>query len=409
MTSIIEGTEYQLSRPFRLVRRLIISCLWIVFVGTSSTLAAVDKITSTTQIALKTPTRAIPESALLDIGIPRLNDGLELTDEDDTVFPEIRFAEGAYFSNQLAKIFEKSGAWGAVRVIANKEIIVDLYVTGTILQSDGETLALDIQVFDTSGKRWFAKQYKQMVGKYAYDRRLKSLGDPFQNLFVRIANDLLDYRERLSDQEAEQLRQLSELRFARQFSAPAFDAYVGERRDGTLTIERLPAADDSILQRVQKIRDRDYLYIDSMQDYYDEFTQRMHIPYQDFRRASYDSVVKARQLKRQGNSRLIAGVGAVLAGIYGRSQATTSMANDASIATAAVGGYVIKSGLEKKQQAASYNESVAEMGVSLEAQIAPQVIELEDQTITLTGSVQAQYAQWQELLQKIYQQERGDL
>ena len=85
------------------------------------------------------------------------------------------------------------------------------------------------------------------------------------------------------------------------------------------------------------------------------------------------------------------------------------MANDASIATAAVGGYVIKSGLEKKQQAASYNESVAEMGVSLEAQIAPQVIELEDQTITLTGSVQAQYAQWQELLQKIYQQERGDL
>lgn len=409
MTSIIEGIENKLARPFRPVRCLMMGCLWIVIVGTSSTLAAIDKITSTTQIALKTPTRAMPESALLDIGIPRLNDGLELTDEDDTVFPEIRFAEGTYFSNQLAKILEKSGAWGAVRVIPNKEIIVDLYITGTILQSDGETLALDIQVFDTSGKRWFAKQYKQMVGKYAYDRRLKSLGDPFQNLFVRIANDLLDYRERQSDQEAEQLRQLSELRFARQFSAPAFDAYVGEQRDGTLTIERLPAADDSILQRVQKIRDRDYLYIDSMQDYYDEFTQRMHIPYQDFRRASYDSVVKARQLKRQGNSRLIAGVGAVLAGIYGRSQATTSVANDASIATAAVGGYVIKSGLEKKQQAASYNESVAEMGVSLEAQIAPQVIELEDQTITLTGSVQTQYAQWQELLQKIYQQERGDL
>ena len=47
------------------------------------------------------------------------------------------------------------------------------------------------------------------------------------------------------------------------------------------------------------------------------------------------------------------------------------------------------------------------MGISLEAEIAPRVIELEDQTITLTGSVQAQYLQWQQLLQKIYQQERG--
>ena len=40
----------------------------------------------------------------------------------------------------------------------------------------------------------------------------------------------------------------------------------------------------------------------------------------------------------------------MLAGIYGRSQATTRMTNDAGIATAAVGGYVIKSGLEMKQK-----------------------------------------------------------
>lgn len=397
-------------RVHSLISAVLTTCVWAgLMIVAQPTLAAVDKITSSTEIALTTPSRAIPESALLDVGIVGLNDGLELTDEDDTVFPEIRFAESIYFSNQLAKILEKSGAWGAVRVIPNQDIIVDLYITGTILQSDGETLALDIQVVDSSGVIWFAQNYKQIVGKYAYDRRLKSLGDPFQNLFVRIANDLLAYREGLSKLQAEQLRQLSELRFAKLFAPQAFDNYVGEKRNGILTIERLPASDDSILQRVQKIRDRDYLYTDSMQDYYDEFSQRMHFPYQDFRRSSYDSVVKARQLKKQGNSRIIAGVGAVLAGIYGRSQATSSIANDASIATAAVGGYVVKSGLEKKQQAASYNEAVAEMGVSLEAEIAPRVIALEDQTITLTGTVQGQYQQWQELLQKIYQQERGDL
>ena len=374
-----------------------------------SATGAVDKITSSTALVLKTPSQPIAEEALLDVGIPVLNDGLYLTDDEDTVFPEVRFAEAIYFSNQLAKVLEKSGAWGAIRVTPSDDIIMDLYITGTILQSDGETMNLEIQVKDSSGKQWFSKNYQQAVGKYAYDRRLKSLGDPFQNLFVRIANDLLSYREKLSSQRAIELRTISELRFAKTFSAKAFDSYISEKRDGTLVIDKLPADNDSILVRVRKIRERDYLYIDTMQDYYDGFTQQMHLAYQDFRRASYDSVVKARQLDKQGNRRIVAGIGAILAGIYGRSEADTRIARDAGTATAAVGGFAIKSGLEKKQQASAYNESVAEMGSSLEAEIAPQVIELEDRTITLTGTVQAQYQQWQELLQKIYQQERGTL
>ena len=371
--------------------------------------AAVDKVTSSTALVLKTPTAPIPEAALLDVGIPTLNDGLYLTDEDDTVFPEVRFAEAIYFSNQLAKVMEKSGAWGAIRVTPSADVVMDIYISGTILQSDGETMDLQITVKDTSGKKWFSKKYKQTTGKYAYDRRLKSLGDPFQNLFVRIANDVLAFREKLSDQQAIELRTISELRFAKIFSPEAFDEYISAKRDGTLSIARLPAENDSILQRVYKIRDRDYLYIDTMQDYYDGFSQQMHLAYQDFRRASYDSVVKARQLDKQGNRRIITGIGSILAGIYGRSQADTRMASDASTATAAVGGFILKSGLEKKQQSAAYNESVAEMGSSLEAEIAPQVIELEDRTVTLTGTVTVQYEQWQELLHKIYKQERGSL
>ena len=369
--------------------------------------AAVDKVTSSTTLTLNTPSRSFPIETLLDVGIPTLNDGLYLTDENDTVFPEVRYAEAIYFSNQLGKVLEKSGAWGAIRVTPNSDVIMDLYITGTIHQSDGETMDLEVAVVDSSGKKWFKKRYKQTTGKYAYDRRLKSLGDPFQNLFIRIANDLLAYREKISDQRAEDLRTISELRFARKFSPEAFDNYVEEDRKGLLSISRLPAENDIILIRVRKIRERDYLYVDTMQDYYDGFSQQMHLAYQDFRRSSYDSVVKARQLNAQGNRQVIAGIGAILAGIYGRSQARTSIADDAGTATAAVGGFVIKSGLDKKQKASEYSEAVAEMGSSLEAEIAPQVIELEDRTVTLTGTVQAQYQQWQELLGKIYQQERS--
>jgi hypothetical protein len=340
------------------------------------------------------------------VAIPPLDDGLALTDEDDTVFPEVRYAETIYFSNQLAKTMEKSGAWGAIRVVPNTDVVMDLYITGTILQSDGETLDIDIRVFDTSGREWLKERHRQVVGKYTYDRRLKTLADPFQNLFTTIANRVLSIREEMSREDAVRLRQISELRFARDFSPEAFSEHIREDRNGTLTIVRLPADNDTILERIALIRDRDNLYVDTMQDYYDEFSRQMHLPYQDFRRASYDSVVKARQLRKRGNRQIIAGIAGIIAGIYGRFNSGSWMAFDGSTAAAAAGGYVLKQGLQTKQKAADQTERVAEMGSSLEAVIAPQVIALEDRSVTLTGTVQAQYEQWREMLQRIYEQER---
>jgi hypothetical protein len=283
---------------------------------------------------------------------------------------------------------------------------MDLYITGTILQSDGESLDLDIEVHDTSGRQWLQERHRQVVGKYTYDRRLKTLADPFQNLFTAIANSVLAVRERMSAEDAVRLRQISELRFAREFAPEAFSDYIAEGHNGILTIERLPAENDSILERISMIRDRDYLYVDTMQDYYDVFSREMHLPYQDFRRASYDSVVKARQLRKRGNRQIIAGIAGIIGGIYGRFNSGSWMAFDGSTAAAAAGGYALKQGLETKQRAAEQTERVAEMGSSLEAVIAPQVIALEDRSVTLTGTVEAQYAQWREMLHRIYEQER---
>lgn len=390
------------SRPISFSAGMLILCLALPC-GAD---AAVDKVTTSTLTPLQTPSAPIPPDALLDVAIPPLNDGLALTDEDDTVFPEVRFAETVYFSNQLAKTMEKSGAWGAVRVVPNTDVVMDVYVTGTILQSDGETLDLDIRVYDTSGREWLQERHRQVVGKYSYDRRLKTLADPFQNLFTRIANRVLEIRETMRHEEAERLRQISELRFAREFSPEAFGAYIGEDRSGILTIERLPAENDSILERIGMIRERDYMYVDTMQDYYDVFSGQMHVPYQDFRRASYDSVVKSRQLRKRGNRQMIAGIAGIIAGIYGRLNSGTMMQFDGSTAAAAAGGYALKQGLQTKQKAAEQTERAAEMGASLEAVIAPQVIALEDRTVTLTGTVQAQYEQWREMLHRIYEQER---
>ncbi|MEJ2419824.1 MAG: hypothetical protein P8Y45_23450 [Exilibacterium sp.] len=52
-------------------------------------------------------------------------------------------------------------------------------------------------------------------------------------------------------------------------------------------------------------------------------------------------------------------------------------------------------------------EALQELGDSLEASIEPQVIELEDRTITLSGSVENQYDQWRDILRDIYKLDTG--
>ena len=54
-------------------------------------------------------------------------------------------------------------------------------------------------------------------------------------------------------------------------------------------------------------------------------------------------------------------------------------------------------------------QALEELGMSLEAEITPQVIDLEDRTVTLSGNVEEQYAQWRSLLADIYAAEIGSL
>ena len=369
---------------------------------------AIDKITSSTPISLLTPSRAFADSALLDIGLLPLSDGLELVDQDEPVFPEVRMAETIYFVNQLGKMLERSGAWGAVRVVTSETMAVDLIITGKVISSNGEELELQISARDSAGEIWLDKNYRQVVGKYAYDRRLKKLRDPFHNLFTEIANDLLSVRESYTDKQATRLRTITALRFAQEFAPQALQGYLQQDSNDQWRITKLPAENDPLMVRIDKIRQRDYLYIDTMQDYYDQFSVQMHEPYQSYRASSYSAVVQARQLNSKATRQMISGIGAIIAGIYGRYEGGGSNTTRAiSTVGAGFGGLAVRNSLATREKAAAANESVAEMGASLGAEIAPQQIELEDRTITLSGSVDAQYQQWKGLLREIYQRERA--
>ena len=163
-----------------------------------------------------------------------------------------------------------------------------------------------------------------------------------------------------------------------------------------------------MLERVRSIRERDQLFIDTMQEYYGSFNGEMIGPYQEWRKLSYEEAMALQELKAESTRRRVAGGVAVLAGIAAASSSDSSSRAASNVAILG-GGYLLKSGLEARNEAQIHVEALEELGMSLEAEITPQVIELEDRTVMLSGNVEDQYDQWRELLAEIYRAEIGEL
>ena len=349
----------------------------------------------------------MPEDQLLDVGV-RLFDpnSAALTEEEIFTSPEIRKAEARFMPTVLASTLQKSGHWGAVRVAPTETGVSDIVVAGKILESTGEKLALEISVSDASGAPWYTKQYEGFASKYSYDAKVAP--EPFQDVYNRITNDLAIARAKLSPPEAKRLRTISELRFAESFAPKAFGGFLDKDKNGRFSVRRLPAENDPMLARIRSIRERDNLFVDTLQDYYNGFSRQMSSPYQDWRKESYTESIAYRELRNQATGRTIAGVASIIAGIA--AQTGDSYATRAAGTVGIIGGAaMVKSGFDKRAESKMHAETLKELGGSLGAEIEPQVIELEDHSVTLTGSVQDQYTQWREILHGIYEAETGSI
>tara|TARA_R110001592_G_scaffold363398_2_gene688047 strand:+ start:114116 stop:115330 length:1215 start_codon:yes stop_codon:yes gene_type:complete len=372
----------------------------------------VSQTVNTTSVPrIDTASTDVPEEQLLDVGISIFNPGIDDYEEGEQTYPEVRKAEARFMPFLLAEAMQDSGAWGAVRVVPDPEQINDLVVSGKIIHSDGQELELHIRAVDSRNQVWLEKDYVGVASSYSYKATSRNKYDPFQAVYNTIANDLLEQQEKLRLQDRENIRLVTELRFARSFSPEAFDGYLGTTRNGEYQVLRLPAKDDPMLQRVVSIRERDQMFIDTLQEYYRTFGNEMHDPYQEWRKETYTEALALKELQSESTKKLIAGAFAVIAGIYGA--AACDNRNEACRAASGVsiigGGYLLKSGLEKRNEAQLNVAMLEELGLSLEAEIAPKVIELEDRTVMLSGNVEDQYVQWRELLADIYAAEVGAL
>jgi hypothetical protein len=388
------------------VRTPAVALLCVLLAGTGGCVNQTVKSTSVPP--LSGPAQTVAEAELLDVGVAIFDPGIDAADEDDRIYPEVRRAEARYVPEQLVQALQNSGAWGAVRVVPAEDRITDLMIGGTILHSDGEQLSLHVVARDSRDYVWLDKIYTGRASRYAYDTHTRAQYDPFQAVYHTIANDLVARFDALPGTTRREIRMVSELRFARSFSEEAFAGYLDRTRKGKQLVVRLPAEDDPMLQRVRMLRERDHLFVDTLQGYYRDFSEEMYGPYQEWRKLSYEEVIAYQELKAESRRQLIAGGAAILAGIAaaGSGDGSTRAAGNVAIIG---GGYLLKSGLETRAEAQIHVEALEEIGQSLEAEITPQVIELEDRTVMISGSVEDQYAQWRDVLAEIYRNEIGEL
>ena len=383
---------------------------WVTLLALIGVLAGcVTETVKTTSVpALATYESALSDDEILDIAVAVFNPGLEEADVDENIYPEIRRAEATFIARELALVLDDQGVWGASRVVPSADYISDVVISGSIEQSDGESLVLNIQARDARGQVWLDKAYSGSTSRYAYQQTQRVQRDPFLGVYRKIANDLILAFKALSREERLAIRNVARLKFAQSFAPDAFADYLQTDDSNITRAVRLPAESDPMMTRISAIQQRNHVFVDTLQGHYDNFSGNMEAPYNEWRRLSYDETVALRELQAEARMQLIAGGLSLLAGVA----AATSDNRDTRTAGAVgiyAGGSLVKSGLERRAEAKIHSLALEELGQSLEAEITPQVIELEDRTVQLSGSIEDQYSQWREILSDIYAAEIAEL
>lgn len=351
----------------------------------------------------------LPEELLLDVGIavepPAAGDGHDA---------DLRRAEGSYVAGLLKTALQNAGVgyascpqpsapeapcepsalghWGAVRILSRSSTAIDLAVAVRVEESDGTHLALRVRAIDARGTLWLDKRYRRTAAVYRGQ-------DPFASLYAAIAGDLTSRLLALPHGTLRAIRSVAELRFADALLPGAFGRYLSATDDGELEIRRLPAQDDQLLSDAAAVRSREHLFIDTVDEYFADFSDEVAGTYAEWQRASYDAAAKQRRMALEAEARARLGAVHLLAGLANRStrKGLTKRPNPAAPSRDAlaslVDGASLLHGAKRIRQAASMSAEgqkadAAEAGSAM----LPAALELERRQQNLERRVAVQVA-----------------
>jgi len=351
----------------------------------------------------------VPEERLLDVGVEIFGPGLTGSQQEKLaklgLGEEVRRSEARYMAFHLRKTLEATGNWGAVRVVPGPGEGLDVLVSAVIVESNGKRLALDVEAHDARGRRWLRKRYRGEADVASYRIDSGARVEAFQEVYDKIANDLLRERDERDTDELVSVRRVAELRFAAQLAPEAFAPYLKAGKKGRYELQRMPAADDPMLRRIVSIRERDLMFVDTLNDYYLGFYERMSGPYADWRKYSYEEQSALDKITRESRLKKILGGAALLAGVLmPRDSGGADAVGDIAVIA---GTMVMQAGFEQAKQKAMHQTALLELANSFEADATPLLVEVEGQQRELSGSAEGQFVAWRELLREIFSVETG--
>lgn len=354
-------------------------------------------------------------SPKLDVIVPVFDPGLP-EDQDDyddeNIWPELRRAEANRFAYKLKEQLERTGQFGAIRVTPDNTATGDLYILGRIKESNGEEVELGIVAIDISGRVWLDMTFDHEVEE-TFHKDLRNDGmDPYEPLFEEVVLAIIEELHGRSNNELENLKYVTDLRFGANFSDRTFMQYMNVDA-GQFTLISRPSDDDPMLQRVRAIRLRDQLFIDGLQINYAEFSEQMDESYLMWQKQSLFEIQARRKATRKALGQAAGGVLliglAVLSAIAG-GKSDSAGGSTAGTTGAILGGMagtsLITQSFKTSAEARVHRDSLNELGQSVDLELAPQVIAFEKETVELTGDAREQYTQWRAFLQKIYDEEK---
>ena len=368
------------------------------------------------QVSLNSSINSINEEDLLDVSIVLFDSGVpegeidkELLEEliNEGTFVHIRRTESRYMATHLKDTLQNSGYWGSVWVTPDRSLIADLEIMGKILHSDGDRVSLDIHAVDASGRTWLKRNYQMFTAAGAFNRNIYPDKDPYQDIFNRIANDLAVLQVRLEPGEGKNIRRITELRFAEEISPESFQGYLNNSR-GRMSINRLPSLEDPQFNRIQRARDREHTFIETLNEHYVGFYNNSTESYDGWREYSREESIAIKELESSSRWRTGIGVATIVASIVYDSNSdgdfNSRVIRDTMMYT---GVEMIKSAGVRREEKRLHTQTLEELSLSFDDEVMPMVIQIEGTQHRLTGTADAQYQEWKDLLLELYKSETG--
>lgn len=337
---------------------------------------------------------APPESVQLEIGIQVFENELDAEDRErfeDWVYSEIRENEVNYLPYVLRNTLLETDHWGAVRVLPQPDPSVDIQVDGTVLHSDGERLEIAIVATDSSGRQWLNKTYADTTvlsdfpdsTRFTTGDPFNPIGfvDPFQDIYDQIANDLLLTRESMASSELVNIKRVSQMVYASDLSPETFAHTLTTDEQGLLVVTSLLAEADPMLARVDDMRDRHLVFIDTVDEYYEALYTEMQPSYVIWRRYSHDQIDETQRLTQRLEEYDLDD--------YGTSSSFVSLTQR----------------YDRYRWSKIYEQEFRELAAGFNRELAPAILELSEQVNGVSGTMDEQYIQWRRILQALFRLE----